>query len=398
VLILAISRPLAFVGLLSIFIAMPEATPAAMAIYAIAAAFFIATSAVINEWLPASPGTKVATFWAELAAAAALTLYTSLTYGSDAMQILYMPIISTVPMVIDRTGWRAAFGAVLAAWLLSTMPAYRQYESLHFMNLAVYGAAFLFFSSTGVLVRNLQDEQERSRELLKEVTESRAKLERANRQLRESAARQQEMAVLQERQRLAREIHDSVAHGLTALIVQTQAARRLLDRDPAAASETVARCEGMAREALQDTRQALRALHPSGLEQQSDLEALRRLARDFGLATGMQAEVTADAGALALAPDPNRLEQLYRIFQEALTNAHRHGNARSVSARLDLMDGRLSLLIANDGTTPEGLDPGVGLKSMRERAASLGGSVAFRPLAQGLQIQVWVPVKQEVAG
>ena len=230
------------------------------------------------------------------------------------------------------------------------------------------------------------------------MTDSRSALERAHRQLQESAARQQEMAVLQERQRLAREIHDSVAHGLTTLVVQTQAARRLFDKDPDRARETIAKCEEMARDALQETRRAVRALHPSGLEQQTDLEALRRLARDWGLATGMAVEVTADEGALALAPDPNRLEQLYRIFQESLTNAQRHGRAQSASARLQVANGVLSLFIENDGIAPTGLDPGIGLKSMQERAGSLGGSVSFQPREHGLQIHVWIPLQREVAG
>ncbi|HLN62050.1 MAG TPA: sensor histidine kinase [Symbiobacteriaceae bacterium] len=396
--LLSLSRPLAFVGILSIYIIAPDTNVTGMAVYAISTAFFVASSSVINHWLPAPPVWHRITFWAELAVVSGVNLYSSLGTNINAVQSLYMPIIATVPMVADRESWRTAFAAVLGSWLLTSLPTYLYDGSMALLAMAAYGAALMFFWSTGVLMRNLQDEQAKSRALLQEVTESRTALERAHRQLQESAARQQEMAVLQERQRLAREIHDSVAHGLTTLVVQTQAARRLFDKDPDRARETIAKCEEMAREALQETRRAVRALHPAGLEQQTDLEALRRLARDWGLATGMAVEVTADEGALALAPDPNRLEQLYRIFQESLTNAQRHGQAKSASARLQVANGVLSLWIENDGIAPTGLDPGIGLKSMQERAASLGGSVSFEPREHGLQIHVWIPLQREVAG
>lgn len=395
--LLSLSRPLAFLGILSIYIILPGTTKAGIAIYAIGAALFVASSSVINGWLPAPPVWHRITFWVELAMVSLISLYTSLATGSNAVQALYMPVIVTVPMVAERKHFRLAFTAVLGSWILTSLPTYQTDGGFALLAMVAYGAALMFFWSTGILMRNLRDEQAKSRALLQEVTESRAALERAHRQLQESAARQQEVAVLKERQRLAREIHDSVAHGLTTLIVQTQAARRLFDKEPERARETIAKCEEMAREALQETRRAVRALHPSGLEQQTDLEALRRLARDWGLATGMTVDVSADEGALALAPDPNRLEQLYRIFQESLTNAQRHGHAQSASARLEVVNGVLSLWIQNDGAPPTGLDPGVGLKSMRERAASLGGSVDFLPREHGLQIHVWIPLQREVA-
>lgn len=194
--------------------------------------------------------------------------------------------------------------------------------------------AMLFFAGAGLLIRTLRDETARSAALLQQVQASQAALEEAHRQLQESAARRQEMAVLEERQRIAREIHDSVAHALTALVVQAQVCRRLIVPDPEQAAAAAARCEEMARAALQETRQAVRALHPSGLDKQTDLEALQRLGRDYGIATGMAVTVTVDAAAAALAPDPIRLEQLYRIFQETLTNAQRHGQAGTVEAAL----------------------------------------------------------------
>lgn len=396
--LLALSRPLTYLSILVLYMTNPQVTPTGVAVYAISAVLFIGSDVVLGRWVAAPPWLRRVLLWFEIVLVTGLSTFTSLAYTGDSIKILYMPLIVTVPLHFDRREMRAGFGAVIGSWFLTTMLDAFVTGTFSTVLLVQYGAVLLFFAGAGLLMRNLQDEQARSRQLLQEVEESRAALELANRQLQESAARQQQMAVLEERQRLAREIHDSVAHGLTALVVQLQAARRLIDRDLAQATLTVGRCEEMAREALQETRRAVRALHPAGLEQQRDVEALRRLARDYAVATGMQVDVKAGDSALTLPPDPARLEQLYRIFQEALTNAQRHGQARSASAELTYEEGVVRLTITNDGLPPTSLDPGVGLRSMAERARSIGGEMAVEPGSPGLTIRVTVPVKEEVAG
>lgn len=391
--LLSLSRPLTYVAILALYMVHPKVTMPGRAIYAVSAAFFMASCSMLVDWMPVSARVQRVVLWTEIVLVTVLSAYTSLAYKDAAIKVLYMPLIATVPLLFDRREWRAAFGATIGSWILTTIPDALAAGTVSLLPFIPYGAALLFFAGAGILMRNLKDEQARSQELLTEVEASRSALERANRQLRESMASQQQVAVLEERQRLAREIHDSVAHGLTALVVQLQAARRLIDRDIAQATTTVGRCEELAREALQETRRAVRALHPAGLEQQSDVEALRRLARDYAIATGMQVEVTADDSALALKPDPVRLEQLYRIFQESLTNAQRHGQARMATAELAYKDGVLHLTISNDGAPPASLGPGVGLRSMAERARSIGGEIAFEPGSPGLTIRVTVPVK-----
>jgi signal transduction histidine kinase len=396
--LLALSRPLTYLAIVIIYMLEPKVPLAGMALYAFSAAFFLASSALLVGWLPALPRRwEKAAIWGEVVLVTTVVGYTVLSINSNGIQALYMPLIVTIPGVLDRPQWWAGFTAVICSWLVTSLPSIVAEGTGAIPAVVIYGAALLFFGSAGVLMRSLHDEQVRSARLLNEVTDSRSALERAHLQLQESASRQQQMAVLEERQRLAREIHDSVAHGLTALVVHLQAARKLMAIDPARAESTVTHCEEMAREALQDTRRAVRALHPSGLEQQADVEALSRLARDFGIATGMQVEVLADAAARSLPPDPERLEQLYRIFQEALTNAQRHGEAKSTRAELSVADGTLHLTMTNDGLPPSSLEPGVGLKSMAERCRALGGQIAFKQGEAGFVIRVAVPIRQEVA-
>ena len=397
--VMSISRPLTFAIVLAISMVEIGRNKAEMALLAVALGFFVASSAVCVGWIPAPRRWVEGVWWAEVLMAAVVNGVVGRRLTGGAVSILFYPIAVSLSLVLERSSWLPATIALWCGWVFTSIPLWNALPRTEALMLAViYGLLLAFVIRVGRLIRNLADEKERSEALIKELAASRASLERAHRQLQATLAQEQEMAVVSERQRLAREIHDGVAHALTALVVQIQAGRRLMDVDPVQARTVIDRCEEMAREALQETRRAVRALHPSGLEQQSDVLALRRLARDFGIATGIEVTVDADDSALQVTPDPRRLEQLYRIFQEALTNAHRHGQARHVTANLSVDGGTLRMIISNDGLPPARLDPGVGLKSMRERAQSIGGTFEILPGVHGLTIAVTVPLHQEEAG
>lgn len=393
---LALSRPLFYLILHSFYIVNTDSVPL-LALYTVSMAFFLTSSAVINRWIPARLPWLTGLLYLEILWTFIFVLIMGFQMPNGPAAALFSPLFVTLFFDLERRWLKPTLILTTLLFLLSLAPTARYLSpSLLLFQAAIYGAFNLFSAAMGALMRHLRDEKERSEALLAQVRDSRTALERAHRQLTESAARAQEMAVLEERQRLAREIHDSVAHNLTALVVQIQVVRRLHGHSSQQPStESLTRCEEMARHALLETRQAVRALHPAGLGGQSEVEALGRLGRDFGAATGIAVTVEADESLLHLPPNPNRLEQLYRIFQEAMTNAHRHGQAQRVTGRLALTENSLELTITNDGCPPANLDPGVGLRAMRERAASLGGSIAFEPEESGLTIRVTVPVKQE---
>lgn len=395
---LSLTRPVTYVTILAICMMQIGQDFPKMALLAVALGFFIASSSITLGWIPAPRRWMVGIWWAELTMAVLVNAVVGTKLTGGAVTILFYPIAVTLAMLLERRHWRIATIALWGGWALTSVPLWLTVTHAELaLTIVIYGSLLAFTTSAGRLIRNLQDEKDRSEQLVKELDASRAALERAHRQLQDRLAQEQEMAVIKERQRLAREIHDSVAHGLTALIVQVQAGRKLLDVDQERARGVIEHCEEMARDALQETRRAVRALHPGGLEQQSDVEALRRLARDYGLATGMNVVVNADPTSLHMPPDPGRLEQVYRIAQEALTNAHRHGEASHVSIDLTVSRGALHVRITNDGRIPANLDPGVGMKSMRERAESVGGSFSVECCSPVLTVALTIPLRQEAA-
>jgi two-component system NarL family sensor kinase len=198
-------------------------------------------------------------------------------------------------------------------------------------------------------------------------------IERAR--LAEDATR---LARAEERTRMAREIHDTLAQGLTAIALDVEGALRQLDRRPDQARERLERALTTARDNLEEARRSVLDLRAVPLAGKPLAEALAALGRAFTSETGVRVHVRADAdGDL-----PLRVEaELYRIAQEALTNVRRHARASEVEIHLKHSASRVTLTLRDDG---QGFDPHQsagdrhGLVGMRERARLLGGQLRVR--------------------
>jgi signal transduction histidine kinase len=199
-------------------------------------------------------------------------------------------------------------------------------------------------------------------------------LEAANRQLAARAATAEQLAESRERNRLARELHDTLAHSLTGLNLQLQAVETLLDHDPAAARVQLAEAEGTVRSGIQESRRAILALRATPLQDLGLAEALRQLARKYADRTGVALTCdVADAGAL----DALTEQAIYRVAEAALDNVEQHAAATELAVRLSRPDAGCGLVleIADNGL---GFDPSqvpadrLGLHGMAERAALIG--------------------------
>jgi signal transduction histidine kinase len=185
----------------------------------------------------------------------------------------------------------------------------------------------------------------------------------------------QELAVLQERQRIARELHDSVSQALYGIGLGARTAHTLLERNPAQAIGPVEYILSLAEGALAEMRALILELRPDSLEREGLVSALNRHAQALHARYGL--EVDLDLGDEPDLPIETK-EGLYRIAQEALTNAVKHAQATHVEIRMQASDDGLTILIRDDGIgfDPKAEYPGhVGLHTMRERAEKLGGTL-----------------------
>jgi signal transduction histidine kinase len=205
-----------------------------------------------------------------------------------------------------------------------------------------------------------------------------AELETAHSELKRYAAQARELAISEERNRVAREIHDSLGHYLTVVNVQLEAAVKLLDRDPEKAREAVAQAKTSASEALSEVRRSVRALKPLAMEKRTGLGALAALAREFG-GTGIMVSFKVMGEERDLSPEAELL--LYRALEEGLTNALKYSGGSRVKAELAFEPSGVRLTVADDGRgasdNVQGLGgTGFGITGLEERASALGGRVS----------------------
>jgi PAS domain S-box-containing protein len=201
-----------------------------------------------------------------------------------------------------------------------------------------------------------------------------------------------QLAAIEERQRLARELHDSVSQALYGIALGARTARTVLDREPAKAIEPVEYVLSLAEAGLAEMRALIFELRPESLESEGIVAALDKQIA----AAGARYQIAIESD-LCEEPDISleRKEVLYRIAQEALHNTVKHARAQHVSVRLAQEDGHVNLRVSDDGGgfEPEGDFPGhLGLKSMRERAANTGGSLRIESApGKGTSITASVP-------
>jgi signal transduction histidine kinase len=221
-----------------------------------------------------------------------------------------------------------------------------------------YLAAFVICAILGRTVQQTELTSERNQRLVDELKETQQKL--------------QELAVVDERNRLARDLHDSVKQQVFAISMQLGAARALLDNGHQAYGP-VEEAERLAKQAGAELTTLIRELRPPGLESKSLAGALQDYVAEWSRQNGIAADLKVDASSIAL-PEA---ETLFRVTQEALANVARHSQAGNVTVELAREDNEIILTVEDDGAGFDmgRVEKGVGLDSMRERLEAIGGQL-----------------------
>jgi signal transduction histidine kinase/DNA-binding NarL/FixJ family response regulator len=204
-----------------------------------------------------------------------------------------------------------------------------------------------------------------------------------------------ELAVTEERNRLAREIHDTLAQSLTGMVLQIQVVEDLIDGAPAQARAELRSLQATARATLEEARRSVWGLRPPVLEDASLVEALERLMRESAAAGGFSGSVRVTGRPRPLLPSVEA--GLYRVAQEALANVVRHARARGALVQLRFEAGDVALVVNDDGRgidwdRPPAPDGGFGLTSMSERARLMGGALTVESApGAGTRLEARVP-------
>ena len=206
-----------------------------------------------------------------------------------------------------------------------------------------------------------------------------------------------DIAVLEERNRMAREIHDSLAQGFTGVVLQLEAAEQALDDDTDQVQFHLNKARELARESLSDARRSVWALRPQALEQLTLVEALSRQIATFTEDSGIKVDFSISGNNRTISADIENA--LLRICQESLTNVKKHAKASLVEIVLSFEDSVVGLRVRDNGVgfdTDVPTQSGFGLISMRERAKLIGGLLKISSnRGTGTQIEVTIPIERE---
>ncbi len=237
-----------------------------------------------------------------------------------------------------------------------------------------------------LLVKNKHEEKERIR-LLNE------KLEEANQRLRAYAIEVAHMAETRERNRLAREIHDTLGHALTGIAAGLDACIITLEVAPELTKQQLNKIRDAARKGITDVRRSVKKLRPDDLERLPFQEALLEMTKDYSASSGM--EITFDIFSWSDNLRQDQEDVIYRVLQESITNAKRHGQATKVKITIGGNENYLLIVIADNGRGCENVKQGFGLKHMRERLELLHGTIHYWS-DEGFIVEAMIPLNREV--
>ena len=286
--------------------------------------------------------------------------------------ILFFVICTIVAMRLSLGIAIAWVSSAFAAFLICLLARGDRYW---LPTLLSFGAGFFAFVAFSVALRRSLQARAESQQLLAELMSAQGRL--------------RDMAVMEERQRLAREMHDAVGHRLTAAAVLLEGAARLIGSEPERATRMVETSRAQVRQGLDELRGAVSALHTDALGTQSLPEVLGALVDVF--AQGAEAKVTLDLQPGAAEPEPERKRVIIRTAQEALTNVQKHAAATRIELALKTDGGSYILTCRDNGrglsavkdARPPSVGTGFGLENLRTRAAAFGGRVDLEPAPDG---------------
>ena len=252
------------------------------------------------------------------------------------------------------------------------------------------GAGILFVLFLSVLLQRYSEQTQRAEGLLKE-------LEAANAHLEAAREKEKELAIVEERMRLARDIHDGLGHHLTVLSIQLQAADKLVERNPQAAAEAIHQSRAEAQAALEEVRRSVGMMRQLPAESQPLQAMLSNLVRSFTDGTGLDSRFEYSGEPVELSPFAQ--QTLFRAVQESLTNVQKHGEGvKNIRVRLEYTAEAVHLAVSDDGQMPDAASTGqagYGLKGLQERIDQLGGEFCCGPgLSGGFQVDVCIPLRE----
>ncbi len=315
----------------------------------------------------------------------ALTLIVNSTY----LSAVYLLILSEFYMSTDRLADCIVMGSASLLFFVIT----RGIAAYYFMRAGIFETITACLSEIFVIIfhfllvnfaLNVYDSKQKMSKSLQELDES-------NRKLREAYDELAEITVLQERQRIAREIHDTAGHSITTVIMQTEAAKLVMEQDPEEARRRIVAANLQAKNALEELRQSVHLLAGEAAEE-SLRSAFGRVIGESSDGTGVV--IRADVADVVCSSEKKRF--LTNTLKEGIANGLRHGHATAFYVELGESDGKINFLLSDNGVGADmgQLKSGFGMNGMTRGARQFSGTADFSSApGEGFEIRISIPAE-----
>lgn len=250
------------------------------------------------------------------------------------------------------------------------------------------GVSIVFVAGTSYFVKSQIKEREKLARVNKE-------LEEAYKNLIDASTASEQLSVEKERIRMAREIHDTLAHTLTTLIVQLEVCKKLSSVDAGRLAEELEKAQELTRSGLNDVKRTIKSLRPQALEGKSFFESVLDLINNT--MNNTEVHIILNNNLPQEIKLPTSLDiTIFRVIQESITNSIRHGHSREIQINMDLIAGMIVIDIRDDGAGCARIKRGFGLSGIQERIEASGGSADFSSTpGNGFETRVSIPLKEE---
>ncbi len=314
-------------------------------------------------------------------------------------------VFAFLPLVTDYfAAYRWPLGACMtAASLAAGLAAMAPHQAWGAPTSSAGAQELLFVGSSALTaalaatIRSQRGRIERQAAEADRMNEAIRRLTDANVEYQNHATFVREESMEIERHRITREIHDIVGYTMTNMLMIVQAALYSDANDRARVRQLLSDAQTHINESIQDARRALHRLRDQGERRPVGANLFLRLTRTFQSITGVAVRV--EFGNLPTAL-PERAERaIYRLLQECMTNAFRHGRATEITVRFWCEGDRVSVVVSDNGSgLSSPLTEGIGIQGMRERVAQIGGSLRAGPTAGGFSVQAGFPLREDSYG
>ena len=251
----------------------------------------------------------------------------------------------------------------------------------------------------GSLGRYIEDEKHKkveAQELYDRIRISEEKLKDAYSRLEQYSNTIEEITILRERNRISREIHDTVGHTLSTLIIQLQSLPFIINADKMEAETVINEMVSYTKTGLEDVRRAVRELSPTTFDNKNGIFALKELICNFQKNSKIKIDCIFSKNQYQLTADQSFT--LYRVFQEAFNNSLRHGKADEIQINFNFLKDYIYVRIKDNGKGCSTLKPSFGLNNIRQRIIDMGGDITFHSeKGNGFEMNFNIPKVQNIA-